>query len=77
MAQASLPRSPARRQTSTWPRRHRRRWLRANTPDAAGAMMAVMPSLPRSVLARLVEQMIQQADDTNDEPAQQQEQAYE
>ena len=76
MGQVSFPRAPGRCQPSSWPRRHRRRWLRANDHGSTAALLTVMPSLPRPVLMRLAEQMILDSE-TNDDPAHEQEQSYE
>jgi len=52
--------------------RHRRaHWTRANRrrrPSSARDMLALIPSLPRSVLSRLTEAMINRMDDIDGDP---------
>lgn len=42
----------------SWPPRRSRKWARLGTRQAPDVMLSAIPSLPRAVLARLTEKMI-------------------
>ena len=58
--------SPLRSQP--WPRSRRRKWTRLASRPLPDTMLSVIPSLPRAVLARLTERMIDRMDEIDGDP---------
>lgn len=63
MSQAAPGRRTERRGSRPWARRTLRAWTRPDGLPCAAAMLAAIPSLPRAVLARLTERMINRMDE--------------
>jgi hypothetical protein len=56
------------RDAQAWRRRRARPWARPNDLDTANALLALIPSLPRSALSRLTMQMIDRMDEIDGDP---------
>jgi hypothetical protein len=46
----------------------RRKWTRPNNLEAANALLAIIPSLPRAALSRITMQMIDRMDEIDGDP---------
>lgn len=68
MGVASVPARARRQPLQPWPRHRRRLWPRSNDIAAASVLMSAIPSLPRSMLARLTERLINRLDDLDGDP---------
>ena len=68
MTQASPLRWANHRRGRPWPRQRARQWTRTDGIPSAAALFAAIPSLPRAVLARLTERMIDRMDEIDGDP---------
>lgn len=68
MAHASQNRSANLVSAAPWRRSLRRPWPRPRDPASEAYLLATIPSLPRPVLARLAERMIDRMDEIDGDP---------
>ena len=64
---STYPAAP-RRAVRPWPRARRRPWVRRNDPASTARLLAIIPSLPRPVLSRLTDSMIERMDELDGDP---------
>lgn len=68
MGLPSIPAPAHRLRSRPWARHPRRPWVRPDDVLGAAALLAAIPSLPRSMLARLTERLIDRMDELSPDP---------
>lgn len=68
MSQHPVRASAPRSRLAQWRRWRRRSWGRRHTVVEPAAILAAIPSIPRSCLARLTERMIDRMDEIDGDP---------